>query len=439
MRSRVFVILLALAFAWTAHAHADDSLSLTTLSLNPSHADQVTVGFTGMPPKPASAYLDGANWRVQWQPSRSASVTTLKVTSVEVHPESSSLVLHLSAAAPGDPRTLFWDVILVSDQLPFSQLSWSPVSTSKRSCTDPALAKPFFCPPGPSDTTPDLSFTGSYTAAGGSNPLYQFQLQGGILFPRFWNLPFDPAINTDIEINQTKSTPVHRTTFDPDSINFGFAQTSYRNVGQHGWGPLEGFRFQTQLPEIEFARTDPSLNIMGAGIVAFDFKPWKGNPRKDSKLSSLYFTYYPFIGMEAGRNLKKPDTVDAIPVDLSHYNGIVRGYAGADLKLALASANRTSDVFSISGSYRVRIPAIDEPLLKTMHQVTTFAMTTRARHWAEVDFAYTMPGWKYLAATASYEYGAKPPFFELVDHSFTIGLKLQAMQSTKTINSKLIQ
>jgi hypothetical protein len=143
--------------------------------------------------------------------------------------------------------------------------------------------------------------------------------------------------------------------------------------------------------------------------------------------------------MEAGRNLYRPKMVETIPVDLSRYSGIVRGYAGADAKFGIISGDRTADVFSITGTYRVRIPAMDEPFLETLHNVTSFDMTTKSRHWIESDIAYSPQGWKYFSLTATYQYGVLPPFFELVDHKFTFGIRLQAMQGNKPSEYSLIQ
>ena len=230
---------------------------------------------------------------------------------------------------------------------------------------------------------------------------------------------------------------MHRTRFDPDSISAGFAVTDLVTFDHDN--PilkkplLRGMRFQAQLPEGEFSRIDPSSSIIASGLATFDFRPWH-----PASHSSLYGTLYPFLGMEAGRNLNRPRVVEMIPVDLSHYQGIVRGYMGVDATLAMASASRQSNIFAITGTYRVRIPAIDEPFFETLHQVTTVSLTTKARHWIEADLSYTLPSWKYLALSGQYQYGELPPFFPFVNHKFTIGFTIQAVQS-KAPGSKLVQ
>jgi hypothetical protein len=89
------------------------------------------------------------------------------------------------------------------------------------------------------------------------------------------------------------------------------------------------------------------------------------------------------------------------------------------------------NTFSLTGSYRVRLPAFEEPEVRTLHQVTTVDLTTKARHWVEADANYAPWSFKFLAITAKYQYGELPPLFKLVDHCFTLGLTLQASQPHK--------
>jgi hypothetical protein len=192
-------------------------------------------------------------------------------------------------------------------------------------------------------------------------------------------------------------------------------------------------RFQFQLPSGEFSRNDPSSNIITSGLATFDLKPWKPTKR-------TFGTLYPFAGFEIGRNLTRPDVINGIPVNLTHDRGIVRGLAGADALFALVDPKDvTTNLFSITGTYRLRLPTLDEPFIDTLHQVTSIRNTTKARHWVEADVTYTIPAWKYLSFTATYQYGDLPPIFTFVDHKVTIGVKLQAVQTTKTdIGLKLV-
>ena len=135
---------------------------------------------------------------------------------------------------------------------------------------------------------------------------------------------------------------------------------------------LSGFEFQFQVPGGEFNRSDPSSNIITGGLMTVGFKPWSG--------ARNYATFYPVFGFEAGRNLNRPHEIDEVPVDLSNYKGIFRGVVGADAVFARTDEDNDGNVFSITGSYKVRLPATDEPFVKTEHQVTTISLTTKSRH-----------------------------------------------------------
>jgi hypothetical protein len=146
---------------------------------------------------------------------------------------------------------------------------------------------------------------------------------------------------------------------------------------------------------------------------------------------SLYGTIYPVLAVEAGKNLNEPSSIASIPVDLRRYDAIFRGVLGADAMFALATADRSSDVFSLSGSYRLRLPAFDEPFVEMQHQVTVVSLTSKPRSWVQANVNYAPWRFKYLSLNARYEYGELPPLFPLVNHQFTIGFTLQAVQTGK--------
>ena len=79
----------------------------------------------------------------------------------------------------------------------------------------------------------------------------------------------------------------------------------------------------------------------------------------------------------------------------------------------------------------MRLPAFDEPFIKTTDSVTTVSLTTKPRHWVELDLSYSPFAFKYIAFTAQYQYGDLPPVFTLVDHKVSVGLTLKAAQSSK--------
>jgi hypothetical protein len=195
-----------------------------------------------------------------------------------------------------------------------------PGSTTavKPSCDNkPPAKKPFLCAV-PSGGAPDLSVTGNFTAAGGSKPLYQFELLGGLYLDyeieHVWN--FRPGFATQIEINQNPSSPNNRTTFDPDSITAGLAFQRIKFL-EKPWFDLYGIQFDEMLPGGEFTRKDPSSNIIARSSALFALRSFS------AKGHLTYGTLYPVMAIEAGKNLNEPRELDGVSVDLSHYDAIL--------------------------------------------------------------------------------------------------------------------
>ena len=279
-----------------------------------------------------------------------------------------------------------------------------------------------------------MSLTASYLAAGGTKPIYNLSLKGALQFSGDV-LSFNPAISTDIEINQNLKPPVNSTTFDPDSITAGLTFTRvvaarYAEPNQNQQPAQDhlflGAKLMFALPDFEFSTSDPSSNFIFNPAATFVLNSWQ-----PPKHPSLYATLYPFMALEIGENISKPASIEKVPVNLANYSAIMRGVLGADAKLAITATDHKSDTFSLTGSYRVRLPAFDEPEVRTLHRVTTVDLTTKARHWFEGDINYAPWSFKYLAITGKYQYGELPPLFKLVDHCFTLGLTLQASQAHK--------
>jgi hypothetical protein len=400
----------------------------------------IDVDYKGSRPDKGSPYLDRQNWKIRWSNAPDADAISVHVDTVTVGSNTDKISLQVSGELPPTEniRGVYWTVLFnPTDAVPLlPQLASSTPSRRnqptppKPDCSnnDPSM-QPSFCPV-PSLGTPDFSLTGSFLTAGGTKPIIAAELKTDLVLSRNWEwLGFYPEIKTAVEINQDVHPPNNRTRFDPDSIIAGLSfykavpndriplLSSIKN------SPLFGIKLEVQLPEGEFNRADPSSNIIVGGLTKLVFKPLQAG--------SFYATLYPVLGLEAGRNLNSPSEVDKTPVDFSHYKGIVRGILGTDAAMGVASNDRKSDIFSITASYRVRLPAMDEPFIKTIHQVTTIDLNTKARHWVEVDINSSPWAWKYFALNAKYQYGELPPLFSLVDHKFSIGFTLQAVQTSK--------
>ncbi|HEY2497528.1 MAG TPA: hypothetical protein VGK24_10690 [Candidatus Angelobacter sp.] len=430
MRSNVLILVVLFGCSLQLAAQKPFAMG-NSVVVNNTQPVTLDVDFSNAPPVTGSPYLVETNWKVQWRANADDMGNDVLVVEVTVD-GTSHLKLRLAPTPQvTNAKKLFWSVLFRADTLPFALINFTPkpAANAGHSCTDKMKKKPALCPPGPKDT-PDISLIGSFLAGGGTNPIYSLDFTGGYIFSN--PIPGSglyPALTGKVEINQDTKPPNNRTRFDPDSITAAFALTKYddRRVGI-----LRGMRYQFQVPTGELSRSDPSSNVTTAALAIFDFNPWLQSPR-------WFGTFYPFVGMEAGRNLNRPSVIDQTPVDLSHFKSIVRGYIGADTILAYVDENDpTTNLFSIGATYRVRLPAVDEPFVETLHQVTTIDLTTKARHWVEADVNYTLPKWKYLSFTATYQYGDLPPLFSFVNHKVTIGLNLQAVQTSKGL-TKLVQ
>lgn len=438
-RSAIFAVFVC----WSVTLAAKDSFKLAgKAEFNRAANATVDVEYTGPAPTANSPYLDPASWKVYWSigSGDQVQVHVASITGVDIDATFQTLLLHLSGEVPPlnvktwkvmfSPQTSTAEMpqIISGTALPHPPATAdqavpanSNASTEKKSCDGDSDQRPLFCPP-PAGKAPDISLTGSFQAVGGSKPIYSLALKGALQSPRK-ALGFHPGVSTDVEINENKKPPQSTTSFNPDSITAGLAFIRTHAVER---GILYGEKFELGLPNGEFSASDPSSNIIFNPAASLVLNSWQPRAYK-----SVAAKLYPFFALETGRNLSKPSTVAKVPVNFSNYNAILRGVLGADAAYMVKSPDRKSNLLSLTGSYRVRIPGYAEPQVRTLHEATTVTLGTNPRHWFEGDINYTPWSFKYLALTGKYQYGELPPLFKLVDHSFTIGFTLQAIQSLK--------
>jgi hypothetical protein len=139
------------------------------------------------------------------------------------------------------------------------------------------------------------------------------------------------------------------------------------------------------------------------------------------------------LSFEGGKNLNRPGMLAMTPIDLPDYNGIARGVLGAEGTLGFVSADQRTDNVTLTASYRARIPMSNEPFIATEHSLTSAVLTTKTRHWLELDLNIAPSSFKYLAFTVQYQYRELPPVFNFVDHKVTVGLTFKAIQTNKPI------
>lgn len=425
MRNRVFLLV---AFFAASTALFGQAFTTTTVIPTPS-SPSVLVNYTGDLPADHSLLEKPETWHVWWRPSANAPRQPVTVEASEVHEADETIELKLSGTLPPPSmRTRsFWLVQFnPSDSIAYtpSVMSFTPtLGASTKSCGNSlAKDKSFLCPPS-AHAPADLSLSGSFLVGGGTKPIYSFSAVGGLYSGSIGG--WMPGVSTDVEINQGTSSS-DRTTFDPDSITASFSLQRIVRTDALRKYHLFGLQLDESLPAGEFSRADQSSNIVVKSNAVFALTPWI--PRTHDR---YFATLYPMLGIETGRNLNKPGVIAHIPVDLSRYDAIFRGVAGANLFFSKSSKDKSKDMLTFTGLYRVRLPAFDEPMVESRHQLKTVLLTTRARHWAELDANYTFGAFQYLSLNAKYQYGDLPPLFNLVDHKFTIGFTLQAIQSRK--------
>jgi hypothetical protein len=379
---------------------------------------QISGSGSAPPKEDETRYCNIANWKVLWQSDESLTPTRIDIKTIDLQFRTHHVLLHLGGdqLPPGDGRAQIWTALFnpPAGMVAVPQVfSYAPAKSNS--------AKSFFSPVGSTDQ-PDVLLSGTFLAGGNTKPIYTLHQQAGLYAPPPWNLlGFAPGLTSSVWINQNAQPPNNRTRLDPDSIQAGL---SLWRVSAIQKGILYGATTQVNLLNGEFARSDPSSNITAGFLTSLVLK------RK--RLSDSGFaTLYPAFGLEGGHNLNHPNQLQGAPVDLSRYGPIFRGVFGADSTIGIASPDRTANVFAITGSYRLRLPAMDEPFVQTRHEQTTAYLTTKARSWVEVSITYAPWKWKYLALNAKYEYGSLPPIFSLVDHQVSAGLLLQAKQRKK--------
>jgi len=442
MHFRLIVLLLLSASA-AAHA-ADTKFQLTGKSELERGTDPpvIDVDYTGANPAVGTPYLDPGSWKIFWTAEGQPQIHRADVSAISVDTAVQKLQLTLAGDTPKE--RFAWSVLLNPPGAPSvmpqmiagtapreaptapGQPSPNAKPPAQKSC-DNATNSPAFCPP--SGSTPaDITLTASFLAAGGTKPIYSLSLKGKYLFSDTV-IGFHPGISTDLEINQNTKPPVAITTFSPNSITAGLAFNRVLHFNPSAPGKdatIYGAILNFNLPSEEMSVSSPSNNIIFNPSISLILNSWqpKSHP-------SIYGTLYPFFAFEGGENLSRPTTVDKIAVNWSSYGAIVRGVSGADAVFAKMSPDKKGNTFSLTGTYRVRLPAFDEPEVRTLHEVTTVRLASKARHWVEADINAAPWSFKYLTITAKYQYGELPPLFQLVDHSFTIGFSLQAVQTNK--------
>lgn len=373
-----------------------------------------------------ATFIDPMNWKIAWRNSPSSSPVYPEIAHIALDLNTQHLLISFidNGRLPSgeDGRHEFWTVAFTPPTRPdlWAVLSYTPAAPQAPTESG-APARAFFAPVGPTDQ-PDFLLSGTFLAGGNTKPIYTLEEKAGIFASDQWAvLGFVPGVTSAMETNQGAQPPNNRTRLDPDSFQ---AAISWYRVDPLQWHGIYGAITQVNLPSGEFARNGPAADIMGGFLTKFALRRWKLS-------RNAFFVLYPAFGFEGGWNLNQPKELMGAPINLSRYSAIMRGLLGSDAILGIAAPDRSSDVFSVAGSYRVRLPFEDEPFVYSRHGQTFALLTTKARNWVEVNVTYAPWQFKFIGLNAKYQWGSLPPIFSFVDHQVSVGFQLQGEQTNK--------
>jgi hypothetical protein len=399
MRISRFVLALFLLALLAAGLHADD------FSLNPvlvrRVAGQLFVSTKGTPP-PLSDLKDRNHWVVTAK-APGAGTTSIPVElqgSPQWSATSSTLTLNY-VPPPGlgsaNPRTWTWKVTYTG-----------PGGISASS----AAASGTFFSGARSKTDADIYVSGTLLAGEGTKPIYTLDSRIGWV-PEWKDSGIYAGVESTVTINSSAKPPVNRTQTDPDSITADATIHFSKSDWIFSIYPLKG----------EFSRRSPDSNFVPAATV--QWAPIKNVGARGA------IAFYPSVGVEGGRNLDKPSTIDGQAVNLNSYNGIFRGVLGAFAAYYVRA--RKPDPgnpyqFEITSTFVDRVLSTAEPFLTTSvvngKSATKVNFGTNPRQYVETDLTWNIT--PLLGLTVKDTWGSLPPLFALTGQQVTIGLTFRA-------------
>lgn len=346
-------------------------------------------------PLPMASVLEApASWHITARaPEKPLLVETVASPPVW-NPSTRRVELIFNDATLSDPSTYGWKILFTGDDLNLIVES------------EDAPADGFKAAKGKNDA--DLYASGTWLAGRGSAPIYAFDTKLN------WTneigaTPWDAGILFAASMNSDAKLPVDSSTFDLDAISLAGAARYW------GWAPI-AVDFQ---PRLEFTK---DLGV-GDGVVA---------------ARAIYYAppvqtvvFYPFVGFEVGKPLRKPDTLFKQPVDLSGWTSSARLVAGAVTAFYLFQPKPTADnpyALSVNVAYTARKPFTDEPFVTTKtvdgKPAKVTELNQNVRHEIEAALVWNIT--KYAGLQAQYKYGSLPPVFKLADHQISVGITLKA-------------
>jgi len=247
----------------------------------------------------------------------------------------------------------------------------------------------------------DIYFKGLIVGASGAAAAYSIDAKGAYYFPLG---PKGGSLGA-------KATYVVDNASDigPDSIT---ANVSYAKV--FVFAPATGFVLGSDAFGFEFDSKNDTRNIRSSATGQFVFPPARVNAKSFAAADVV-------AGFEAGHNSTNVVTANSL-------GGFWRTVFGANGYLLLRGAPGIPRI-DVTGSWKVRLLAQDEPFTKRKDGANVTELSDSARHLVTVTGAFMVT--KAVGFSIGYRHGSEPPAYKYVGHRGEVGLVLKLTQIDK--------
>jgi hypothetical protein len=292
----------------------------------------------------------------------------------------------------------------------------------------------------------DIYFNGSYSVIKDSDPLYAVDAFAGYMWTLSW------AENTGERIDRNgcriqghkehyygksgfygEVTEKSATTANPDSfLNYIVYQKTLPNLA------FMEKHIRTQRPNFiyriygaEYNRTAEELNTVTSPMVSIPWAPFQTHPNQGDAISK-WPLFHVTLGAEFVRVFDSP----VAPTGKWHTRGLI----GSDYVSGFAPKKSGMNKITLTSSWQLRMPSAPEifydskfaPIDPTTNKQDTAKtppmLGTQPRHYIDSKVTYNYTEWS--GVTFEYNYGSKPPAFNITDNTFAFGLSLTLKQAS---------
>jgi hypothetical protein len=247
----------------------------------------------------------------------------------------------------------------------------------------------------------DLYFKGLVIGATDSGPKYSIDAKGGY---------FRGLGSHRGSIGATATYVVDKASdVGPDSIT---ANVKYTKV--FVWAAATGLIVDADVVGWEFNAANDTRNLRSSGIGQFVFRSAPLGPKS-------YVTGDLVVGFEGGHNDTNTLAADSL-------GGFWRTVLGGNGYLLLQGTPIVPRI-DITGSWKVRVLAQDEPFTHRVDGAIVTELSDEARHLVSVNAALMIS--KALGFSIGYRHGSEPPAYNHVGHRAEIGFVLKLKQIDK--------